>query len=95
LYFKTAQGENSSPKNEAATLIAKTRESHGEDLQPRCPYYEPNSFNGPVEDPSVAEPPLRISGDADLYNHRERNDEYTQLITYIKTTFNWWPARFF
>jgi catalase len=41
-------------------------------------YYEPNSFNGPVEDPSVAEPPLRISGDADRYNHRIGNDDYTQ-----------------
>lgn len=41
-------------------------------------YYEPNSFNGPVQDPSVAEPPLRISGDADHYNHREGNDDYTQ-----------------
>jgi catalase len=42
-------------------------------------YYEPNSFNGPVEDPSVAEPPLRISGDADRYDHREGNDDYTQV----------------
>lgn len=41
-------------------------------------YYEPNSFNGPVEDPSVKEPPLKISGDADRYNHREGNDDYTQ-----------------
>jgi catalase len=41
-------------------------------------YYEPNSFNGPVEDPSVAEPPLRISGDVDRYDHREGNDDYTQ-----------------
>lgn len=41
-------------------------------------YYEPNSFGGPVEDPSVAEPPLRISGDADRYDHREGNDDYTQ-----------------
>lgn len=41
-------------------------------------YYEPNSFNGPVQDPSVAEPPLRISGDADHYNHRDGNDDYTQ-----------------
>ncbi len=42
-------------------------------------YYEPNSFNGPVEDPSVAEPPLRISGDADRFNHREGNDDYGQV----------------
>ncbi len=41
-------------------------------------YYEPNSFNGPQEDPSVKEPPLRISGDADRYNHREGNDDYSQ-----------------
>jgi catalase len=41
-------------------------------------FYEPNSFNGPVEDPSVKEPPLRISGDADRYNHRIGNDDYKQ-----------------
>ncbi len=41
-------------------------------------YYEPNSFGGPVQDPSVAEPPLRISGDADRYDHRDGNDDYTQ-----------------
>src|SRR6185369_14392442 len=40
--------------------------------------YEPNSFNGPVQDPRYAEPPLSISGDADRYNHREANDDYTQ-----------------
>jgi catalase len=32
--------------------------------------YEPNSFGGPVEDPSVKEPPFKISGDADRYDHR-------------------------
>ena len=41
-------------------------------------YYEPNSFGGPVEDKSVKEPPLKISGDADRYNHREGNDDYSQ-----------------
>jgi len=40
--------------------------------------YEPNSFGGPKEDPSVKEPPLAISGDADRYNHRDGNDDYTQ-----------------
>ncbi|MBD3337248.1 MAG: catalase [Candidatus Eisenbacteria bacterium] len=40
--------------------------------------YEPNSFGGPQEDPSVKEPPLKISGDADRYDHREGNDDYTQ-----------------
>lgn len=41
-------------------------------------YYEPNSFGGPQEDQSYAEPPLKISGDAARYDHREDNDNYTQ-----------------
>jgi catalase len=41
-------------------------------------YYEPNSFGGPVEDPSVSEPPLRIGGSADRYNHRIGNDDYVR-----------------
>jgi catalase len=40
--------------------------------------YEPNSFGGPVQDKSVQEPPLKITGDADRYDHREGNDDYTQ-----------------
>lgn len=40
--------------------------------------YEPNSFGGPTEDPRYSEPPLRIDGDADRYNHREGDDYYTQ-----------------
>ncbi len=40
--------------------------------------YEPNSFDGPVEDHQYKEPPLKIDGDADRYNHREGNDDYTQ-----------------
>ncbi|MFD1330915.1 catalase KatA [Methylopila musalis] len=42
-------------------------------------YYEPNSFNGPVEDTSAQEPPLRLSGDATRYNHRDGNDDYGQV----------------
>ena len=41
-------------------------------------YLEPNSFNGPVQDESFREPPLKISGDADRYNHRDGNDDYRQ-----------------
>jgi catalase len=41
-------------------------------------YYEPNSFAGPVQDESVREPPLTISGDADRYYHRDGNDDYRQ-----------------
>ena len=41
-------------------------------------FYEPNSFDGPVEDDRFREPPFRISGDGDRYNHREGNDDYSQ-----------------
>jgi catalase len=41
-------------------------------------YYEPNSMGGPVQDLSVKEPPLKISGNADRYNHRDGNDDYRQ-----------------
>jgi catalase len=41
-------------------------------------FYEPNSFNGPVERPDVLEPPLKLSGDAERYNHRDGNDDYRQ-----------------
>lgn len=40
--------------------------------------YQPNSFNGPVEDKSYQEPPLKLEGDAYNYNHREDTDYYTQ-----------------
>jgi catalase len=42
------------------------------------PNYEPNSFGGPTEDPRFKELPLRISGDANRYDHREGNDDYAQ-----------------
>jgi catalase len=41
-------------------------------------FYEPNSMGGPVQDVSVKEPPLAISGSADRYNHRDDNDDYRQ-----------------
>ena len=41
-------------------------------------YYEPNSFNAPVQDERFREPPLKISGDADRYSHRDGNDDYRQ-----------------
>lgn len=41
-------------------------------------YYEPNSFGGPQEAPQYREPPLKISGDADRWNHRDGNDDFTQ-----------------
>lgn len=40
--------------------------------------YQPNSFGGPVEDPSVMEPPLALNGAADRYDHRAGNDDFSQ-----------------
>ena len=40
--------------------------------------YEPNSMGGPMEDKSVKEPSLHLEGDADRYDHRIGNDDYTQ-----------------
>ncbi len=41
-------------------------------------YYEPNSFGGPVQKSDEKQPPLKISGDADRYNHRVGNDDFFQ-----------------
>jgi catalase len=41
-------------------------------------FYEPNSFNGPLEDQSYRDPPLKIMGDAARYSHRDGNDDYRQ-----------------
>ncbi|MBE8364782.1 catalase [Leptospira borgpetersenii] len=40
--------------------------------------YEPNGFEGPVQDSSYGEPPLKISGDADRYDSHKGNDDYSQ-----------------
>lgn len=40
--------------------------------------YEPNREGCPMEDGSVVEPPLKISGDAARYDHRDGNDDYSQ-----------------
>jgi catalase len=40
--------------------------------------YEPNSMGGPVQAPQYREPPLKITGDADHYDHRAGNDDYGQ-----------------
>jgi catalase len=40
--------------------------------------YEPNSLNGPVQRAAFHEPPLRITGDASRFSHRDGNDDYTQ-----------------
>ena len=40
--------------------------------------YQPNSFDGPAEDPSAKEPPLNIGDIADRYDHRDGNDDFAQ-----------------
>lgn len=40
--------------------------------------YEPNSFDGPVDDRSLIEPPLELQGAAYAYNQREDTDYYSQ-----------------
>lgn len=40
--------------------------------------YEPNSFAGASEASVAKEPPLKICGDADRYDHRSGNDDYRQ-----------------
>ena len=41
-------------------------------------YYEPNSFGGATQSAAFREPPLRISGNADRFDHRAGNDDYGQ-----------------
>lgn len=42
-------------------------------------YYEPSSFDGPVQDSNVKEPPLVLSGAMDRYDHRQGNDDHGQV----------------
>ncbi|XGC80665.1 catalase [Bdellovibrio bacteriovorus] len=44
----------------------------------RVDNYEPNGFGGPTQDAALAEPPLRISGDAARYDAHNDNDDFTQ-----------------
>ncbi len=40
--------------------------------------YEPNSFNGPAEDPAYRERPRIIAGAVDRHDHHLDSDYYTQ-----------------
>jgi catalase len=40
--------------------------------------YEPNSFNGPQQDPAYKETPFPVDGEGARYDHRDGNDDYTQ-----------------
>ncbi|NAZ36886.1 catalase [Rubellimicrobium sp. CFH 75288] len=41
-------------------------------------YYEPNQYGGPVADPTVAEPPLRVSGEIGKWVQAEEDIDYVQ-----------------
>lgn len=47
--------------------------------EPYDAYYEPNSFNGAIEDKSFAEPTFETGNVADRYNHRIGNDDFSQV----------------
>jgi catalase len=51
-------------------------------------FYEPNSYNGPVEDKAAQEPPLRVSGDAARYDHREGHDDFSQVRALFERVMN-------
>ncbi len=40
--------------------------------------YGPNSKGGPEQNLTLKEPPLRIKGNADRYDHRNNADDYSQ-----------------
>lgn len=43
-----------------------------------APNYEPNSFDGPRENPQYRERPRNVGGSVDRHNHRSDEDYYTQ-----------------
>lgn len=49
-----------------------------EQKEPTDAYYEPNSFNGAVEDSSFNEPAFEAGEFANRYDHRDGNDDFTQ-----------------
>ena len=46
--------------------------------EPTKAFYEPNSFDGPVEDKSYLEPDLAVGDIAKRYDHRVGNDNFSQ-----------------
>lgn len=49
--------------------------------EPTKAFYEPNSFDGPVEDKSYLEPDLAVGDIAKRYDHRVGNDDFSQPRT--------------
>ena len=80
--YRLGVNYESLPVNSPHATKAQTYHRDGlmrfDDNGGRSVNYQPNSFDGPVEDPHLKEPPLKISGDADRYDHRAGNEDYTQ-----------------
>ncbi len=47
--------------------------------EPTKAFYEPNSFDGPIEDASYLEPDLDLQGAASRYDHKVGNDDFSQV----------------
>ncbi|AYJ80698.1 catalase [Aliarcobacter cryaerophilus ATCC 43158] len=47
--------------------------------EPTKAFYEPNSFDGPIEDKNYLEPDLDLQGSASRYDHRVGNDDFSQV----------------
>ena len=60
----------------AGTYDKFNQETHSSGLG--GPNYGPNTQAGPVTAPNFAEPPLKITGDAARYDHRDGADDYSQ-----------------
>ncbi len=89
--YRIGANYNDLPVNYPHATAANSYQRAGAMAGARCPYghgntvggsaavnYGPNSKQGPVQDDSLREPPLQISGAADRYDHNEGNDDYAQ-----------------
>ncbi|MFP4486256.1 MAG: catalase [Campylobacterales bacterium] len=65
------------PKNEVNTYHMDGAMNFAEPASSDA-YYEPNSYDGPLEDSSFAEPPFPVNGDGARYDHREGNEDVSQ-----------------
>lgn len=64
-----------------AGCMAGTFNSYTKEVNPSAAKgvnYGPNSKNGPAQAPQYKEPPLKIHGDANRYDHQGISDDYTQ-----------------
>ena len=59
--------------------------NHGSEVN-----YEPNTYDGPMEDPAYDEPPLKINGDAARYNSYacDEDDYYGQPRMFYQNTLD-------